>query len=67
ARDLFDEMTKWNAVSWAVMISVYCQNGYPREALALLREMQSLDLKPNFAVLVSVLSAYAELFLRETY
>ncbi|KAI3876451.1 hypothetical protein MKW92_039880, partial [Papaver armeniacum] len=57
ARRLFDGMMKRNVVSWAVIISGYCRNGYPREALALFREMQSLDLKPNFAVLVSVLSA----------
>ncbi|XP_026458503.1 pentatricopeptide repeat-containing protein At5g66520-like [Papaver somniferum] len=61
ARRLFDGMMKRNVVSWAVMISGYCQNSYLREALALFREMQSLDLKPNFAVLVSVLSACAQL------
>ncbi|XP_034699437.1 pentatricopeptide repeat-containing protein At5g66520-like [Vitis riparia] len=57
----FVEMPQRNMVSWVVMISGYAQNGQPKEALALFREMQMLDQEPNSATLVSVLSACSQL------
>ncbi|KAJ0090049.1 hypothetical protein Patl1_13579 [Pistacia atlantica] len=58
---VFKEMPCKSLVSWVVMISGYAQNGRPKEALALFREMQLLDLEPNSAILVSVLSACSQL------
>ncbi|KAK0572145.1 hypothetical protein LWI29_026855 [Acer saccharum] len=58
---VFEEMPHRSIVSWVLMISGYAQNGRSKEALALFREMQLLDLEPNSAVLVSVLSACSQL------
>ncbi|ESR46323.1 hypothetical protein CICLE_v10003904mg [Citrus x clementina] len=58
---VFNQMPKRSLVSWVVLISGFAQNGRPKEALALFREMQSLDLEPNSAILVSLLSACAQL------
>lgn len=58
---LFMEIPHRTLVSWVVMIAGYAQNGRPKEALSLFRRMLSLDLKPNSAILVSVLSACSQL------
>lgn len=58
---VFKEMPRRSLVSWVVMISGHAQNGRPKEALALFREMQLLELEPNSAILVSVLSACSQL------
>ncbi|KAJ4708735.1 Pentatricopeptide repeat [Melia azedarach] len=58
---VFKEMPCRSLVSWVVMISGYAQNGRPKEALTLFREMLFLDLEPNSAIMVSVLSACSQL------
>ncbi|XP_044464177.1 pentatricopeptide repeat-containing protein At5g66520-like isoform X2 [Mangifera indica] len=58
---VFKEMPCRSLVSWVVMISGYAQNGQPKKALALFRGMQLLNLEPNSAILVSVLSACSQL------
>lgn len=58
---LFVDMPRRSLVSWVVMISGCAQNGRPKEALALFREMLSLQQEPNSAILVSVLSACSQL------
>lgn len=58
---VFKEMPCRTIVSWVLMISGFAQNGRPETALVLFREMQLLNLEPNSAVLVSVLSACTQL------
>eukprot|EP01018_Ginkgo_biloba_P033250 Gb_04533 [translate_table: standard] len=61
ARQLFDQMSKRDVVSWSAMIGGYAQNGHANEALALFYQMQLTDAKPNVVTLVSVLVACADL------
>ncbi|KAL4205008.1 hypothetical protein AMTRI_Chr01g112570 [Amborella trichopoda] len=61
ARQVFDKMPERNLVSWNAMISGYVHNGQFQEALGLFNEMQLSMIKPNGAILVSVLVAVAEL------
>ncbi|KAJ7290856.1 hypothetical protein O6H91_05G071700 [Diphasiastrum complanatum] len=59
ARELFDNMSERDVVSWTAMIAGYAQNGLAREALALFEQMQREGTKPNEVTYVSVLSACA--------
>ncbi|KAJ7549908.1 hypothetical protein O6H91_07G074400 [Diphasiastrum complanatum] len=59
ARELFDNMSERNVVSWTAMIAGYAQNGLAQEALALFEQMQKEGTKPNEVTYVSVLSACA--------
>nr|KJB27885.1 hypothetical protein B456_005G014700 [Gossypium raimondii] len=43
------------------MIIVYTQHGYPSEALDLCNSLLRTDLKPNEAIITSILSACADL------
>ncbi|XP_072998212.1 pentatricopeptide repeat-containing protein At5g48910-like [Typha latifolia] len=61
ARKLFDEMPMRNVVSWSAMITGYAQGENPKEALVLFEEMKELRLRPNWAALVSVLSACSQI------
>nr|DAD21822.1 TPA_asm: hypothetical protein HUJ06_023285 [Nelumbo nucifera] len=61
ARILFDEMDDRDAGSWNVMISGYAQNGGPREALALFREMQLENVEIDGFTLASVVGACGHL------
>ncbi|KAJ4971148.1 hypothetical protein NE237_004247 [Protea cynaroides] len=48
ARQLFDKMPFRNAVSWTSIISMYCQSGFPEEALKMFSLMISDgNIKPN--------------------
>lgn len=58
---LFDEMPSRNVVSWSAMITAYAQGDCPNEALTLFEEMEKTGVKPNWATIVSVLSACAHL------
>eukprot|EP01018_Ginkgo_biloba_P019271 Gb_14392 [translate_table: standard] len=61
ARQLFDQMSKKNIVSWNSMISGYAQNGHMNEALVLFNELQLQDIKPDSVTMVAVLQSYAHL------
>eukprot|EP01018_Ginkgo_biloba_P037429 Gb_17093 [translate_table: standard] len=61
ARRLFDRMSERNVVSWNAMIAGYAQNGLANEALSLFHQMQSIEVVPNSATMVSVLLACAHL------
>eukprot|EP01018_Ginkgo_biloba_P037419 Gb_09409 [translate_table: standard] len=61
ARQVFDEMTTRDVVSWTAMIAGYTQNGGAKEALTLFNQMQQADVKPNTYTIVSVLPACAQL------
>ncbi|KAJ7528371.1 hypothetical protein O6H91_15G000800 [Diphasiastrum complanatum] len=59
ARELFDNMSERDVVSWNAMIAGYAQNGLGKEALALFEQMQREGTKPNEVTYISVLSACA--------
>ncbi|KAK6944208.1 Pentatricopeptide repeat [Dillenia turbinata] len=60
AREVFDSMSDRNDVSYSAMISGYVQNECFDEAIELFRNLKSCqNMKPNVSLLVSVLSACA--------
>ncbi|KAJ7515092.1 hypothetical protein O6H91_23G070800 [Diphasiastrum complanatum] len=59
AREVFDNMSERDVVSWTGMIAGYAQNGLGKEALALFEQMQREGTKPNEVTYISVLSACA--------
>ncbi|KAF5180276.1 Pentatricopeptide repeat-containing protein [Thalictrum thalictroides] len=61
ARVLFDEMPKRNVISWSAMMAAYSRVSDFKEVLSLFREMQETGIRPNDSVLVSVLTACANL------
>lgn len=61
SRSLFDEMPMRNVISWSAMITAYAQGNRHTEALALFDKMTNAGVKPNWATIVSVLSACAHL------
>ncbi|XP_058074612.1 pentatricopeptide repeat-containing protein At3g22690-like [Magnolia sinica] len=58
---IFRNMPTRNTVSWNVLISGYAQSGCSIEALALFREMEGSDIRPNEITMVSTLLACAQL------
>ncbi|XP_050383506.1 putative pentatricopeptide repeat-containing protein At3g08820 [Argentina anserina] len=61
ARSVFDGIAEKDVVAWSSMIQGYASNGFPKEAVDLFFQMQRENLKPDYYVLVSVLSACARL------
>ncbi|KAL8489253.1 hypothetical protein ACS0TY_025238 [Phlomoides rotata] len=61
ARELFDKMPEKDVVSWSSMISGYAQLDNFSKTLALFHEMQHQGVKPDDTILVSVVSACAQL------
>ncbi|PKI74917.1 hypothetical protein CRG98_004689 [Punica granatum] len=62
AQKMFDEMPERDVISWTAMITGYVQNGKLEEGLQCFRKMRESDLlRPNEAILVTVLSASAQL------
>ncbi|KAJ7551523.1 hypothetical protein O6H91_06G018700 [Diphasiastrum complanatum] len=57
ARQVFNNMSERDVVSWTAMIEGYAQQGLGKEALTLLEQMQREGTKPNEVTYVSVLSA----------
>jgi pentatricopeptide repeat protein len=60
AQQVFDKMTQRNLVSWNAMIGGYAMHGHGKDALAVFRRMQQVDLKPNHITFTSVLSACSQ-------
>nr|DAD36406.1 TPA_asm: hypothetical protein HUJ06_007047 [Nelumbo nucifera] len=65
AEKLFGEMPDRDVISWSTMIVGYVQGGYLEKGLECFREMREKGLFPNEAILVTVLSASAQLGLLE--
>eukprot|EP01018_Ginkgo_biloba_P013191 Gb_32451 [translate_table: standard] len=61
ARQLFDEITQRDAVSWNGMIAAYTRHGPFKEALTLFHEMQQTGIQPTQRTYVIVLAACASL------
>ncbi|KAJ7540196.1 hypothetical protein O6H91_10G005000 [Diphasiastrum complanatum] len=61
ARELFDNMSERNVVSWNAMIAGYAQNGLGKEALALFEQMKQEGVQPNNVTFVLLLKACASL------
>ncbi|KAF7813464.1 pentatricopeptide repeat-containing protein [Senna tora] len=61
AETLFNSMPEKDIVSWGAMISGYVQYNRFSEALALFQEMQLRGIIPDETILVSVISACADL------
>ncbi|KAL4626484.1 hypothetical protein ACB092_05G099600 [Castanea dentata] len=61
ARKYFDQMPERDYVSWTAMIDGYLRVNRFKEALALFREMQTSNIKPDEFTMVSVLTACAHL------
>lgn len=57
---VFWTMTKKNVISWGALISSYAQNGFARNALEMLVEMQSCGFKPDLVSLVGALLASSQ-------
>jgi pentatricopeptide repeat protein len=57
ARQLFDEISDKNVVSWNTMIAAYGMHGYGEEALALFDVMQPEGMQPDHITFICVLSA----------
>ncbi|XP_026401358.1 pentatricopeptide repeat-containing protein At2g44880-like [Papaver somniferum] len=57
AKQFFDGMSNKATTSWNAMINGFAINGFAKEALEVLNEMQSEGFKPNSVTFVAVLSA----------
>ncbi|XP_072960418.1 pentatricopeptide repeat-containing protein CRR2, chloroplastic-like [Typha angustifolia] len=60
ARNVFDRIFTRDTVLWNSMIAAYAQNGHPREALSVCRDMAASGFGATDATLVSVISAAAD-------
>ncbi|XP_068664984.1 putative pentatricopeptide repeat-containing protein At5g59200, chloroplastic [Aristolochia californica] len=61
AKEVFEEMPEKNVSSWTTMIGGLVQNGNPREAVKLFPEMKMAGVKPDGKLIVTLLSAIADL------
>ncbi|XP_020217518.1 pentatricopeptide repeat-containing protein At5g06540 [Cajanus cajan] len=61
AEKMFDEMPERDVVSWSTMIMGYFQNGLFEDGLECFREMREKGVRPNEAILVTLLSISAHL------
>ncbi|XP_068641200.1 pentatricopeptide repeat-containing protein At5g66520-like [Aristolochia californica] len=60
-RVLFDEMPNKDSISWSVIVTGYAQNGQPRQALALFREMQAANVEIDCFSLASILGVCGDM------
>ncbi|XP_060217885.1 pentatricopeptide repeat-containing protein At3g03580 [Lycium barbarum] len=60
ARQVFDNMRRWDLVSWNSMISGYVENGFNKEAVDLFKIMR-IDLQPDSISFVTLLSTCTKL------
>ncbi|KAK9269801.1 hypothetical protein L1049_001579 [Liquidambar formosana] len=58
ARNLFEEMSHRNVISWSTMIGGYAVNGESEKALDLFSRMQNEGVQPNYVTFLGVLSAF---------
>eukprot|EP01018_Ginkgo_biloba_P026283 Gb_21965 [translate_table: standard] len=61
ARQVFDDMTERDTISWTVLITGYAQHDQGVEALQLFNQMQCVRMKPNQSTVAIVLKACASL------
>eukprot|EP01018_Ginkgo_biloba_P010468 Gb_28787 [translate_table: standard] len=61
ARQVFDEMTQRNEVSWNAIVAGYVQQGHGKEALTLFCQMQQASVKLDKFTFASILRACAGL------
>lgn len=61
ARRCFDEMPDRDVVLWNAMISGYVQHNRATDALTLFHEMQATSIRPNEAIMVSLLSLSSQI------
>eukprot|EP01018_Ginkgo_biloba_P022396 Gb_15666 [translate_table: standard] len=61
ARQVFDNISQRDVVSWNVMIAGYSQNGQGRQAIDLYRQMQLAGEKPNYVTIACVVPICAAL------
>eukprot|EP01018_Ginkgo_biloba_P026951 Gb_35042 [translate_table: standard] len=61
AREVFDEMSTRDVVSWTAMIAGYVQNGHAHQALALFNQMQLENVKPDLVTMTTALSACTQI------
>ncbi|KAI4316007.1 hypothetical protein L6164_024027 [Bauhinia variegata] len=61
AERMFVEMLDKDVISWSTMITGYVQNGLLKKGLECFNEMREKGIKPNEAILVTALSASAQL------
>ncbi|KAJ7517806.1 hypothetical protein O6H91_21G040700 [Diphasiastrum complanatum] len=61
ARELFNNMSERNVVSWNAMIAGYAQNGLGKEALAMYEQMKQEGVQPDNVTFVLLLKACASL------
>ncbi|XP_057848233.2 pentatricopeptide repeat-containing protein At2g13600-like [Cryptomeria japonica] len=60
AREVFDQMTERDVISWNAIIAAYRRHGFPREALTLFHQMQQTGVQPDQFTFASVLPACAK-------
>ncbi|KAL4378746.1 hypothetical protein GQ457_02G004490 [Hibiscus cannabinus] len=60
ASRVFEKMPSKNDISWGALISGFAQNGFARNALELLVEMQGCGFKPDLVSLVGALMACSQ-------
>lgn len=65
AETVFGEMPERDVISWSIMITGYVHNGRLQEGLDCFKEMREVGLRPNEAILVTMLSASAQMGLLE--
>ncbi|CAL1394860.1 unnamed protein product [Linum trigynum] len=61
AMALFESCPEKDIVAWSALISGFAQNGMPKQALEMFKEMESGGVKPDDFILVSLMSACAQI------
>lgn len=64
AMDIFNQMPKKDAVSWAAIIGGYAQNGFPNESLTVFKGMLLDGSIPDAVTMVKALKACSQLGIR---
>ncbi|KAF2307681.1 hypothetical protein GH714_030790 [Hevea brasiliensis] len=60
ARALFEKSPERDIIAWGALISGYAQNGQPNEAVKIFLEMESMNVKPDEYIMVSLMSVCAQ-------